>query len=158
MNSRTITNTHYALLERSMGLMNPHALITGNPLSDVREVDDWWLQAARQLEAIARLPNNWDGEGSLAPSAQIINAASDLLKCLFKTGIIDKPHIYPTRDGGVQFEWERDSKYVEIELVAEGAASFYFCDEAQRLEECGEIFLGERINSLIELILMVTDR
>jgi hypothetical protein len=56
---------------------------------------------------------------------------------LFKSGDSAKPHINPTRDGGIQFEWEASGKYFELEFKPDGEVVYFFEDESSGIEEEG---------------------
>jgi hypothetical protein len=82
-----------------------------------------------------------------------VEAAGGLLFLLCKDDPeLLKPHVNPTRDGGVQFEWEVGQRYFELEVEAERAATYLFCDDAKRVEETGEIFEGESHASVLDYI------
>jgi hypothetical protein len=117
------------------------------------KADRYWLDAAvKQLRAIAELPQSWDGDAAAAPDRRILDAGRDLLRSLHQVPGIPKPHINPTRDGGVQFEWESDTGYFELEIVGIRAASFFFQDKASGAECEGEIFEGESLNEVVQYI------
>jgi hypothetical protein len=56
---------------------------------------------------------------------------------------LQKPYVNPTRNGGVQFEWEKGQRYFEIEIVDKGAATYLYCDDDAHVEEKGSIFEEE---------------
>ena len=66
-----------------------------------------------------------------------------------------KPHVNPTRDGGVQFEWENGARYFEIEIAAEGAASFFFRNDESSVEEDGSILASESLEPVLEYVRLV---
>ena len=71
-------------------------------------------QLNKQLDAIAKLEQNWDGDDADKPTEKSIQRAREFaghLNCTIK------PHVNPTRSGGVQFEWKIDGGYFEIEFL-----------------------------------------
>lgn len=116
-------------LEKALGIENP----PGNWLEDV----------AKQLREIASLPKGWDSYGSPAPDVRKVQAAWGLLNILFRVLEFPKPHVNPTPDGGVQFDWEEGQRYFELALVGERAATYLFRDDGAGVEETGEVFEDE---------------
>lgn len=113
---------------------------------------DWLEEARRQLEAIRSLPANWDTYSSPPPNTRWIDAAFGLLVSLCCAGSIPKPHINPTPHGGVQFEWEAGTRYLEIEIVAERAAEYFWRDAALGSEEEGVVFEGDSLDVAVKYI------
>lgn len=113
---------------------------------------DWLEDVAKQFRAIAALPHGWDSYGSPAPDVRKLDAAWSLLTRLCQDSDFPKPHVNPTPDGGVQFDWEEEQRYFEIVLVAERAATYLFCDEDAGVEETGEVLERDRLNPLVAYI------
>jgi hypothetical protein len=100
---------------------------------------DWLDEVARQFRAIANLPHGWDSYGSPPPDIRKLDAAWGLLTCLCQASDLPKPHVNPTPDGGVQFEWEEGERCFEI-VVAGEAATYLFCDYHAGVEDSGVVF------------------
>jgi hypothetical protein len=113
---------------------------------------DWLDAAERQFEAISELPSGWDSHGAAAPSPQLLGGAFDLLLNICRAAEVPKPHINPTRAGGIQFEWEKGGRHVEVEVTAERAATYFYQDERNRREEEGELFELESVAPLVRLV------
>jgi len=107
------------------------------------------------LRAVETLGPDWDTNGAAATEAEILKSGDLLLCCLGRVPRVPKPHINPTREGGVQFEWESESRYFEIEVVAPGSARYFYQDEEAGVEEEGEVFEGERLDVIVQHILQV---
>lgn len=116
---------------------------------------DWLPDAIRQLAAIIGLPAGWDSHGSPSPDAHAVEAGLGLLASLAKVGGLPNPHVSPTPSGGVQFEWENGDRYFELELVAERAAKYLYCDDAAGVEEEGEVFERESLDPVVRYIFSV---
>lgn len=136
--------------------MTPFATITEEEIvektirrSDYAVTDDrraqssWLPEVLEQLNAIASLPDGWDSHGAPAPDVRKVEAAGGLIVCLAEASDLPKPYVNPTRNGGVQFEWEVGSRYFELDVVGERAATFLYSDDAEQVEEMGEIFEDE---------------
>jgi hypothetical protein len=115
----------------------------------------WLDEAIEQLRAIGTLGANWDAEGAAAPDPEILQSGLSLLACLSGVPHVAKPHINPTRDGAVQFEWESASGYLEIEVVAPGSATFFYEDQILGVEHEGDVFAGEPLDVVVWHILRV---
>jgi hypothetical protein len=103
------------------------------------EVCDWFQRALEQVRAIAALPPDWDGDGAPALDPKLVHAGESFLYRLWKTGFVSKPHINPTRRGGIQFEWETGNRSFEVEIIAADRGHWFYQDEAERVEEEGEL-------------------
>jgi hypothetical protein len=65
---------------------------------------------------------------------------------------LPKPHINPTRDGGVQFDWEEGPRYFEIEVQGAGEASYLWRDDAAAVEEEGTISEGKPLDAVLQFV------
>ncbi len=72
--------------------------------------------AHEQLNGIAALPQNWDGEGSCATLPVVVEAARRVLYLIQGMGALSAPHIVPISGGTLQFEWRDEQRYAEIEF------------------------------------------
>lgn len=99
---------------------------------------DWFEHALDQFRAIVGLPPGWDSNDATAPDPTLVQVAATLLYRLARSRRLRKPHINPTRRGGVQFEWEADSRSLEVEVLHEDRAAYFFQDDTAGIEEQGE--------------------
>ncbi|MEE8450332.1 MAG: hypothetical protein V3R99_00405 [Thermoguttaceae bacterium] len=113
---------------------------------------DWWEEAVEQLQAIKGLQAGWDSHGAPSPDTNKLEAGRGLLGCLCEYAGLPRPHVNPTRDGGVQFEWEAGDRYFELEVVAERAATYLYCDDAAGVEETGNVFEDESLEPVLGYI------
>lgn len=75
------------------------------------EVNDWMVDAIAQIQAILALESGWDSQGGQPPDLKTIQSGFDILYLIAKIDPdLTKPHINPTRSGGIQFHWEMSSK------------------------------------------------
>ncbi|MBN2290828.1 MAG: hypothetical protein JXM70_00295 [Pirellulales bacterium] len=122
-------------------------------VTDGTHAQAFWLpEIFEQLRVIASLPEGWDSYGAPTPEFHKVEAAANLISCLADDPNLPKPYVNPTRDGGVQFEWESEAKYFELEIKAERAATFFYSDEDKHIEETGEVFENESLAVVLELI------
>jgi hypothetical protein len=113
---------------------------------------EWLEQAARQFQAIASLPHGWDSYGSPPPDVGKLEAGWRLLLRLCVAGDLPKPYINPTRDGGVQFEWEDGPRYFEVEVQRAAEATYFWRDDAAAVEEEGTISEGEPLHPIVGFV------
>jgi hypothetical protein len=105
------------------------------------------------FDAIARLRDGWDSQGGAAPDLATVDAGKRLLASLFRADpAIPKPHIHPTRSGGVQLHWESGPRYFEVELLDPRTARYYYVDERLRQEIEGEISTSDSVAQLLPLL------
>ena len=113
---------------------------------------DWLPFVRKQLQAIESLPNGWDSYRAPSPDAILVSSARGLIECLAPVADLPQPHVNPTRNGGVQFEWESGERYFELEVTAERAAEYLYCDDAAHVEEAGNLFEGESLQDVLAFI------
>ena len=111
---------------------------------------NWLEDAARQFQAIGRLSEGWDGGGASRPAASSLDAAWGLLVSLCSLGDFSKPHVNPTRAGGVQLEWESRDGYLEVEVAADQTVNFFFRDDQRHIEESGEIIADKPLDRVVD--------
>jgi hypothetical protein len=80
--------------------------------------------ATERLRAMHSLQDGWlDGEG-FAPSIDALARGEGLLQNLSASGSL-APYVYPTEDGGVQFEWSISSHQISVEIFRDGTAEMF---------------------------------
>lgn len=74
-----------------------------------------------QMDNIAKLEDNWNDNGAIAFSKELITKAKAMAYTL--TGEFE---IFPTANDSIQFEIENAYGYIEIELFKNGEIKCYF--------------------------------
>jgi hypothetical protein len=113
---------------------------------------DWIELVQCQLDEIESLSNGWDSNGSSSPVQCRVESARDFIECLAQAENLPQPYVNPSRNGGVQFEWEFGPRYFEVEIVGEGTAIFFYCDTQMREEEEGNLRAGESLENVLQYI------
>ncbi|MBN1590108.1 MAG: hypothetical protein JW888_11380 [Pirellulales bacterium] len=116
---------------------------------------DWLPEITKQLEAIEALPDGWDSHGAPSPDSRKLKAARGLLCSLCEVPDLPQPYVNPTRNGGVQFEWEVGQRYFELEVVGERAATYLYRDDVAHREETGDVFELESLECVLRYICSV---
>ena len=89
-----------------------------------------WLKPTIQaLGDLFELPKNWDGYG-----AEQIHGHIPLRALAVLREVMDydspAPSIVPLSDGGIQLEWHRHGRSLEIEFPTDAAPSFFYYEES----------------------------
>ncbi len=119
---------------------------------------DWLPFVRKQLDAVASLPEGWDSYGAPRPDARLMRAARGLMDCLTLAPYLPQPHVNPTRNGGVQFEWEAGARHFEIEIIGERVAQFVYSDEDAGVEITGDVFEEESLDQVLACIYAIEQR
>jgi hypothetical protein len=74
-----------------------------------------------EIEALQRLPVNWDGEDALPVSEEVASRAKELLRPLagqaHDRGLVwRRPSVAPAQDGGLDLSWEVDGRWALLML------------------------------------------
>ncbi len=104
----------------------PVSLTFGMPLALQQMFD--------KLAALASLPENWDGYGSLPLQPLAKKTASNLLRMIFLHGL-PIPHFVPVSGGGIQMEWQKNKREMELEVLPNGEILFLVVDQTGRMQE-----------------------
>lgn len=92
-----------------------HSGITANASIPVGGMEQWRREAILKVIGFSRLPPNWDGHGSEAPTLAVRQTAIDLL--LRVPGeFFPEPRIVPVSGGGYYFEWSVGHRELEISI------------------------------------------
>lgn len=103
-----------------VGLSLNSGWVQATPLSEASE----WQKA---LAGFAKLPENWDGNGSPAFQTEALDSARRLLSAVGGFNA-PEPQIYPMTGGGISVEWEFKNRSLDIEISRDGRAEFLFDD------------------------------
>jgi hypothetical protein len=93
----------------------------------------WLRSAQRKISELAQLAENWDSYGSRPISQPAIEQAADILACLSN---LDLPNlqIFPVPGGGIQLEFQQDSRELEIEILPDGSIEFLMVEGGEMRE------------------------
>ena len=96
----------------------------------------WVHPTMRTLRALLQLPRNWDGYGANEVQESAVNGSWNLLVEIMNDDTL-APSIVPLSDGGIQIEWHRHGRNLEIEFFRDEAPSFYFYETDNGVEDEG---------------------
>ena len=117
---RATSGDLYKRVREEYGSSDAIVLLSGSPTEDLFADEDGWnigdphRQLSSRIDSFAELEPGWNGEGSQPVSKMSLESAKALIPIVCIGGF--RPHVYPTSEGGVQFEFEGDKAYVEVEV------------------------------------------
>ena len=118
-------------------------------------VDNIYIQKALiNLEKVYQLHDNWDSYGSPPLDTVLYENAKSFLYRLIQDVDIPEPSVGPVSGGGVQLEWQYESRELEIEFSEPDSVEYLqvFADREMKegsIECRNFIFMKELINWLI---------
>lgn len=86
-----------------------------------------WDERIDQLLAIRQLEDDWDGQGTPAPTVEVVDSALVLALLLRRAGVEPPSSVVQGVNGDVLFYWWQspDGKYVEVEVTDPYAADVF---------------------------------
>jgi hypothetical protein len=105
---------------------------TGNPLPN------WFDRVLQGFTDLVALPDNWDGEGATRIDREAINRALAAIDLLLPS-YAPAPSVVPIHSSGLQIEWHRRGKDLEIEFHPGCHSQFYYFDETSGEEHEGPV-------------------
>lgn len=91
---------------------------TANRSYPVFGMNEWQVEALKRLAGLTNLPANWDTYGSIPISDPVLDAATELVRgASFDAAPI--PRVVPVSGGGVQLEWSKGSRELDIQVTPE---------------------------------------
>ena len=95
----------------------PVAPKNGEPRAEVnREAEQGWMEVIDDLLSYRNYEDDYDGEGSVAPSKELIDSAIILANSLRESGELPADMVVPGVNGTIYFEWHTPTEYREIEV------------------------------------------
>jgi hypothetical protein len=109
-----------------------------------------------RIQQLERLPNAWDSYSARPIDARAIAAAKSLLIRIssdLAPELISDVFIAPCSDGGIQLEWELNSKELIIKITPNGQERFFLFVSSSGTEEEGAIISEAKLDRLLQGIL-----
>jgi len=88
---------------------------TGSRAVRVGSLNEWQVEALKKIVGLESLGHNWNSYGSVPPSAWVIGTAIDFI-CKVPFDNPPMPRIMPVAGGGIQMEWEKGRRELEVEI------------------------------------------
>jgi hypothetical protein len=107
--------------------LSPNQWSSVTPLTSVA---DWYLDSLETVRRLGNMPENWDGFGSPIIPMRVTTAASYMLS-MVSLYMLTPPHIAPVPGGGLQLEWDRDNRSLELEVHPSGEMEFLVAEDEE---------------------------
>ncbi|HUG69679.1 MAG TPA: hypothetical protein VMM76_18150 [Pirellulaceae bacterium] len=101
----------------------------------------WFAPVLHGFANLVTLSDNWDGEGAKRIDSAAINRALAAIEQLLPHDA-PAPSIVPVPNSGLQIEWHRNGKDLEVEFNPNGSVEFYYYDEGTEEESEGPVGAG----------------
>lgn len=109
----------------------------------------WVDEIDKKLREFLEFKEDWDSYGALPIPEEVAHKALDLLlKSDLKN--IPQPYVIPAKDGGVNYEWDFNGKFLSVEVRKDHSYYFYFDRSTEESSE-GE-FQDNNLDSVIKLL------
>lgn len=80
-------------------------------------IEKEWRNKFIELNQIRSLTDDWDGEGALSPTPELVDSVTELLKTLQSGKNVPPPsRIVVTPEGSTIVEWQTNEMYFEAEI------------------------------------------
>ena len=83
----------------------------------------WVADAGRTISRISTLQDDWDGQGSPAPSRAALESMNRVIREIDAYDL-PSPHISPVSGGGLGIEWHQGQRDLSIELLRDGSIEY----------------------------------
>jgi hypothetical protein len=106
----------------SAARLQPASRTTGLPWyafmnPPLKRTPDSWERTIKEIMALSRLGDDWDGLGALAPTAAVLDSATAVVKWHQANGSPEPTRVVAATDGGVIIEWQHDDFYADVEIT-----------------------------------------
>jgi len=95
---------------------------------------DFRLAVNDELDRVASLAENWDGQGARTLDPAVVDAARQFVARL-PDNIAMPPAVVPMAKGNLQFEWHDGPRTLELEIESPTTIHYLKWDSEQDLEE-----------------------
>ena len=104
--------------ERNGSSTKPASACRGNAEGRARSDAGPWEPFVEEMVAFQHLGDDWDGQGALAPSFDLLASAIGLAYLLQEQGVDPPSRVVPGLEGSVILDWQDpDGSYTEVEIV-----------------------------------------
>lgn len=96
---------------------------TTNLVYYVGDRDEWQVEAVKKIFSFQSLVKNWDSYGSEPIAQGAISLAMDLINHV-GFGNVPAPRVIPVSGGGIQLEWVKGNRELEVEVHPNGTIEY----------------------------------
>jgi hypothetical protein len=94
---------------------------------------DPWLR--EQLDLLRGLQTGWDGYQAPPPARDIIDAVGRFINEVLSSHFVPRPTVVPTMSGGVQLEWHKGTRSLELEFESSDRIHYLRWDPQREIED-----------------------
>jgi len=141
---RTSSRREIAVVELPVGRRVVRFTYSGQ-----QQLPAWYRPAFESLAKRWGVERGWDGHGGAPTEPTLVVELLNGLDEVMPDGA-PAPLMTPIGDGGMQAEWHKGGKTLEIVAMQDEPLSFYFCDRDTGRDQVGEV---EAAQSMIREIL-----
>jgi hypothetical protein len=98
----------------------------------------WFMPVLQGFANLAALTQGWDGSTAHRIDRPTINRALSAIEQILPSQA-PPPSVVPIPNSGLQIEWHRNGRDLEIEFNPDGAIEFYYFDEGTQEEKGGHV-------------------
>ena len=110
-----------------------------SPVIQIENLSRWKIETVLGVLRLSNLQEDWDSYGSPPPYEEVINASLNLIQSI-DIEYLPIPHVSPVVGGGIQFEWNVNSRGLELEMLPNGSIEYLKCERGRPAQE-GELNL-----------------
>lgn len=96
---------------------------------------NWQVVALNKIQTLECLPFNWNSYGSIPPTQAVLHLARLLLLSFLSDRDMPDPDLSPVPGGGIQIEWHKEGRELELEIFPDGHFEFLRVEHDEILEE-----------------------
>ncbi len=85
--------------------------------------NDWQVDAVKKILSFQPLTQNWDSYGSEQITQGVIDVAVNLINHI-GFGNVSAPRVIPVSGGGIQLEWVKGGRELEVEVHPNGSIEY----------------------------------
>ena len=109
-------------------------IATTNQVYSVGEWNEWQIDAVKKILSFRSLLPNWDSYGSEPVNERAINVALDLIDYV-GFGNVPAPRVIPVSGGGIQLEWVKGNRELEVEIHPHGSIDYLTVHDGEPTDE-----------------------
>lgn len=106
-----------------------------------------------KIEGFTHLEANWDSYNADVIDKNVINKALDTLDYLHTIGLLSNGivvHVFPMRDGGIQFDFDGKNVFAELEISPNKDFTFILFNEKGKVLSKEQLFELSQLSTIIE--------
>lgn len=123
---------------RTVSLRSRGKLVSFKYVDNGEPRPTWFAPVLQGFASLVTLSDNWDGERARKIDSATINRALIALEELLPRDA-PAPSIVPVPNAGLQIEWHRKGKDLEIEFNPAGSVTYYYFDSDSEEEREGRV-------------------